>query len=493
MLRLRAILAVGLAVAAACNDETGPNISGLEPLAISHVKIQPNVDTIFVEDTIGPSDTTHLAGTVVMKNGEVLTDAALAWQSRNPQVATVNSAGTVQATGYGVATIVASAGEAATATVVVVPRFEQDTLPNIVGVASRGTLATGGEVTCVLTNRQRVFCSGNNELQQLGSAARDTVCFDAYRSIGNQAALPCSLVPLRATSEERFTNLTVGGAHACALNDAGTAFCWGEGDLGQLGNGTTGGSPTPKLVSALHRFRSIEAGSGHTCAVGLDGTAWCWGADDQGQLGNERLRAFSTTPIPVDGGRTDWAQLTTGGSHTCGLTTSGAAFCWGSNEFGQLGTGTGSPLLSPAPVLGGIVFAAISAGDATTCGIALGGTAYCWGEIPGSAAPAAVAGGAGYSSISVGGMNVCGVRGGAAVCWGTYDLGVQGPQGLGPVPVLVPNAPGFVAVETSRRHACGLTATGEVQCWGSNVFGPFGDGLQALWRPSPQRFVLPER
>jgi hypothetical protein len=132
MLRLRAILAVGLAVAAACNDESGPNISGLDPLSIAHVKIQPNVDTIFVEDSIGPSDTTHLAGTVVMKSGAVLTDAALAWESRNPQVASVNSAGTVQATGYGVATIVASAGEAATATVVVVPRFEQDTMPNIV-------------------------------------------------------------------------------------------------------------------------------------------------------------------------------------------------------------------------------------------------------------------------------------------------------------------------------------------------------------------------
>ena len=86
------------------------------------------------------------------------------------------------------------------------------------------------------------------------------------------------------------------------------------------------------------------------------------------------------------------AQLSPGGVHTCGVTTSGAAFCWGSNSSGQLGGsaasqcetdyyGSGVPCSTTAvAVAGGLTFAAVSAGTSHTCGLTTGGAAYCWGD-----------------------------------------------------------------------------------------------------------------
>ena len=69
-----------------------------------------------------------------------------------------------------------------------------------------------------------------------------------------------------------------------------------------------------------------------------------------------------------------------GYNHTCGVTTSGDAYCWGKNSFGQLGDGTTTDRLTPTPVIGGLTFPAISAGGNHTCGVTPSGDAYCWGD-----------------------------------------------------------------------------------------------------------------
>jgi alpha-tubulin suppressor-like RCC1 family protein len=82
--------------------------------------------------------------------------------------------------------------------------------------------------------------------------------------------------------------------------------------------------------------------------------------------------------VAVVGGLT-FATVSAGGNHTCGVTTEGAAYCWGYNNEGQLGNGTSGRRTSPVAVAGGLTFATVGAGTFHTCGIATEGAAHCWG------------------------------------------------------------------------------------------------------------------
>jgi len=115
-----------------------------------------------------------------------------------------------------------------------------------------------------------------------------------------------------------------------------------------------------------------------TCGLTHDGTAYCWGSNNFGQLGINTTNS-SRVPVPVIGGLT-FSSLAAGSQHTCGLVVpSGVAYCWGRNNHGFVGDGTTTTRLAPVPVSGGRVFSSISAAVHHTCGITPGGAAYCWG------------------------------------------------------------------------------------------------------------------
>jgi alpha-tubulin suppressor-like RCC1 family protein len=79
-------------------------------------------------------------------------------------------------------------------------------------------------------------------------------------------------------------------------------------------------------------------------------------------------------------GGLSFVALTVGNGHACGITTLGAAYCWGANFAGQLGDGSITDTSAPVAVRGGLIFSALSARGADTCGFASGGVAYCWGD-----------------------------------------------------------------------------------------------------------------
>lgn len=208
-------------------------------------------------------------------------------------------------------------------------------------------------------------------------------------------------------------NREVLSGSGCFLDTSGRAYC-----PGQVPGGFT--------------FDSISSGFRHNCALTPAGDAYCWGFDQMGQLGSSattetcqfgliQYGPCSSVPLAVEGGL-DFVQISAGGEHTCALTAAGAAYCWGSNQFGQLGTPTSPDLCArggevpslpcaqaPVAVQGGLQFKVIEAAAYHTCAITTDNRAYCWGRNNGgqlgnttttdSSVPVAVAGGLFFKDI----------------------------------------------------------------------------------------------
>ncbi len=236
-------------------------------------------------------------------------------------------------------------------------------------------------------------------------------------------------------------SVSVGGFHACSVADDGNVYCWGLNSVGQLGDQTFNGKTGPvRVVAGNLTFTAVTAGGAHTCALTPTGDAYCWGFNTSGQVGDGLTIGSRVSPVPVSGGFT-FDLVSPGAAHTCGVTVGGDAYCWGQNSSGQLGIGTAGPDVRATPrlVQGNLIFTSISAGADHTCGIAEGGAAYCWGE-----------GGAGRLGN------------------GTTDSQAA--------PTAVVGNLLFTQVSAGGTHSCGVTANGEDYCWGDGASGQLGNG-----------------
>ena len=147
---------------------------------------------------------------------------------------------------------------------------------------------TGGTLhTCGLTHTGDGYCWGHGSMGNLGN--NDTT---------NHST------PQPVSGGHEFTSISAGGHHTCALTATGDAYCWGHASFGRLGAGDTGDyADAPLLVKGGHKFTSISAGGLHTCAVTVDGDAYCWGHGDKGELGTGHIE--HDTPQPVAAGGTN--------------------------------------------------------------------------------------------------------------------------------------------------------------------------------------------
>ena len=300
---------------------------------------------------------------------------------------------------------------------------------------------------------------------------------------------PATSAPFRVALT--MTAITSGSAHTCGITLSSLAYCWGWNHPGQLGDGTTIQRLIPTRVSGGLRFRDVVATPlliGHrTCGVLTDGGAYCWGSNDQGQLGDGTTQQ-QNAPTPVVGG-SSIVQVTVGALHTCGVTGARRAYCWGVNASGELGDSTTVSRLGPVPVWGDLEFVEVSAGEGFTCGVTVDHRAYCWGyngwgQLGDSTGvnqpvPTAVPGGLLFDHVSAGDRYACGVTtDGKAFCWG---LNASGQLGDGSTqqrftPTLVAGGLNFVHISVAFVHTCGVTANGAAYCWGANHTGELGDG-----------------
>jgi len=166
-----------------------------------------------------------------------------------------------------------------------------------------------------------VFCWGANEAGQLGESGPDR-------------RRP---VEVTALGRRRFAEVATGAAHACALDVAGTVWCWGADSEGQLGRGGTLPSrPTPAEVGGLPLVVEVAAGARHTCARTMTGEVYCWGANDGEQVGQAGVpRETRPRRVALEGA----LGLSLGDDFSCALVVDGVR-CWGANEEGQLGNDT---------------------------------------------------------------------------------------------------------------------------------------------------------
>jgi alpha-tubulin suppressor-like RCC1 family protein len=287
----------------------------------------------------------------------------------------------------------------------------------------------------------------------------------------------------------RFQQVVAGGVHSCGVLTDGSAYCWGNNDYGQLGDGSTTRRVFPVPIAGTMRFAMLTAGAAHTCGLSTAGAAYCWGFNYSGQLGDQ-THTNRTVPTPVAGSLA-FATLVAGGSYTCGLTLDGTAYCWGWNAFSQLGDGGTADQSAPKAVAGALTFASISANSFHTCAVTAAGAAYCWGsndygqlgtgDALSQPAPVAVSGGLTFSSVEAGYHHSCGVTtGGGGYCWGrnqSGQLGLGDSVGGGSqlLPVEVPGGREWSLIDAGALFSCGIEAgTGAGYCWGLNQSGQLG-------------------
>jgi alpha-tubulin suppressor-like RCC1 family protein len=316
------------------------------------------------------------------------------------------------------------------------------------------------------------------------------------------------------TADALWSRVAAGTYFSCGIIADEVPHCWGFYSAAEGTGGSHAVTGIPVPVPGAVFMHSIAAGGGIACGLAQNGDAYCWGQESMGELGNGGSEQDSTrVPVPVQGDL-QFASISVGYTHTCGLTLSGQGYCWGENLGGALGTGEfgpGTQHASPARVVGNLTFASISAGTTQTCAITTEQRAYCWGGGYGSvgvsdldparcllnapcvtATPQLVSADIRFSSISAGNGFTCAVAAnGAGYCWGgmfapSQQLGVLGSGSTGgsPVPVVVAGTLGFTSIRAGTRAACGISIVGAAYCWGGNGQGELGIGT-VDGRPHP--------
>jgi alpha-tubulin suppressor-like RCC1 family protein len=206
----------------------------------------------------------------------------------------------------------------------------------------------------------------------------------------------------------------------------------------------------PVAVITSLRFRSLAAGYSHMCGLAAGkATAYCWGSNEYLQLGSSSgltrcdagATACSPAPLPVSPPQA-FASLAASLRNSCGVDTTGRGWCWGFGIGGQLGNGLATDSATPVEVALAVPFSQIFLGGSglIACGLTTAGTGWCWG--PGG-------GGGGLGDGSTNGSDA---------------------------PVAIAGNLHFDTLAVGDEHACGLAA-GVAYCWGHDLYGALGAGV----------------
>lgn len=278
--------------------------------------------------------------------------------------------------------------------------------------------------------------------------------------------------------------------HALALKPDGSAWAWGRGDSGQLGNGDDTNRSSPVSVVGGSSFVDIVAGSNHSLAIDSDGFVSSWGLNTNGQLGDGTTtdRSDPSTTINL---LTPFSKLAAGTNASVGINAAdGVAYCWGIGTNGQLGTAADTNDRStPTAVAGGHSFTQITVGNNFMLALKTDGSCWAWGQgtagqlgnndsTVSQSSPVSVVGAHSFVMIAAGpGGNSLALKAdGSCWAWGSNSAGRLGNNSTtstsSPVSVIGDHA--FIAIAAGNQ-SIGLKADGSIWCWGLGTSGQLGD------------------
>ena len=305
-----------------------------------------------------------------------------------------------------------------------------------------------------------------------GSCAIGTCHYVSHNTVCSPATPVCLdgvCIPLAPV---QIKSVFAAAAHTCAVTTGGGLKCWWYNTAGGLGDNTKIDRHSPVDVVGLSvGVSAVSAGTRTTCAVTTGGGLKCWGST----LGNDPSLQNHLSPFDIPELTSNVSAVSLRSAQACALTGSGGLKCWGYNFFGVLGDGTTTDRKSPVDVPGltaGV--SAVSLGYYHTCALTTSGGVKCWGNItrPVTRSPVDWGLTSGVSAISANGDgDACAVTtGGGLKCWG---FGIAG-SGQNPFDI-VGLTSGVSAVSVSSGGGCAVTTSGGVKCWGDNRVGQLGD------------------
>lgn len=354
-----------------------------------------------------------------------------------------------------------------------------------------GRLVLGTTHSCWLRETGEVLCWGSNADGELGDGTAD----------GRAKAKPVIDI-------EGIVRLTARSAQTCAIDSDEALWCWGKNNWGQLGAATAANfRTTPVMVESVGEVSRASAGVLHTCAVRTDGSAWCWGANSDGALGRGTAATSAEPPAAVND-LSGVSEVSAGQTFGCAVRESaGTVACWGRNTNAQLGDGSAMTRLAPVDVTGLPSKAkSVATGVAHACALLESGDVYCWGandfgQVGSGAASgtdvmsaAKVSGiNADVVAIAAGGQTTCALRsGGVLACWGLNNFKqiVDSPDGFRAAATDVVGVSNVEFMGVGTGHVC--AASGDsVYCWGSNTQGQVGVDSDGLVVAAPMEVPLP--
>jgi Regulator of chromosome condensation (RCC1) repeat len=325
--------------------------------------------------------------------------------------------------------------------------------------------------TCAIKIDGTLYCWGDNNYGALGQ--------------GNTTD---SSIPVRVEAGSSWTHITSGLLYSLALKSDKTIWAWGYNWYGQLGIGNVESQLSPVKMGSASNWITVSTKNYNTCAINSYGELYCWGSNYRGEAGiGNTSNVKITTPTRV-GSESNWILVNTGRTVTCAINSQNALYCWGRNDYGQLGVGNNSQQMSPVQVGLENTWKTVNPGEYHTCAIKLDGTAWCWGKNSdyelgtGDTTyynyPTQIGNSSNWRDIQAGEDFTCGVQNDDTTwCWGSGDKGRQGDgeSSNNLIPTIIPTI-SWDNIVIGRNSVCGVSIVGRTYCWGDGSSGILGNG-----------------